>query len=701
MGHLPHHIENPNVCPSCSKTVEAVKQNLFQNDDLYFVQCSSCDWVHDAEYFENEVDELGVIQRRKYQQYVPPNISKAEHKKINENWIKEWTQKGKETHAPIVVIDLFCGAGGTTTGIHRAVAKGQAVAEVIACVNHSAKAIMSHEANYPNCVHFQEDMTRLDVKRLPTKEQFKNSIVILWLSPDCTSHSNAKNGPKNRSSRMLPRQAYRYIKHINPDVVMVENVREFQKKWGPLDDSDMPQKDKMGINYIKWRKTICRFGYKYSYQHMNAADYGGYTSRIRYFGMFVKEDSGLPVVFPEPTHHKKGHYGLPKWKPVREVLDFEEEGLSIFSPLRTKPLVENTLKRVYKGLQKHVEKSGKGAWIVKCLSNNLKTGVNGGSSIDEPCHTVTCQSRLYLAQATWLAKYNNANGQPNAGSSIEEPAGTLTAKCHQAICSAKFLYDYQGKGCNAVKSIDGSSPTVMGKETLGKLSAEFMINQCGCSVSQSVEDPCGTLLGKPKQSLVQPSFIVDNQFATMPKSTNEPAGTILTNNKFNLVTTAFVSSTNFENQPTSVDEPCSTLMASRKYHYLFNPQWGANTQGVDRPCFTIIARMDKSPPSLIVAESGKIEIKINEGDSEYTKKIKEFMNKYGIIDIKMRMLNIPELLRIQGFGDQYILCGSQADQKKFIGNSVHPTIPEHWFADFYLTVCNHPKKVVGQTKLFE
>ncbi len=51
-------------------------------------------------------------------------------------------------------------------------------------------------------------------------------------------------------------------------------------------------------------------------------------------------------------------------------------------------------------------------------------------------------------------------------------------------------------------------------------------------------------------------------------------------------------------------------------------------------------------------------------------KIKEFMNIYGIRDIKIRMLRIPELLQIQGFPKDYSLVGTQAEQKKYIGNAV-------------------------------
>src|SRR5690606_37909648 len=93
-------------------------------------------------------------------------------------------------------------------------------------------------------------------------------------------------------------------------------------------------------------------------------------------------------------------------------------------------------------------------------------------------------------------------------------------------------------------------------------------------------------------------------------------------------------------------------------------------------CFTLIARMDKKPPYLVEVESGNLAIAVFENDSEMTVKIKEFMAAYGIIDIKMRMLKITELLKIQGFPKGYVLKGTKAEQKKFIGNSVVPQMAQ-------------------------
>lgn len=102
-----------------------------------------------------------------------------------------------------------------------------------------------------------------------------------------------------------------------------------------------------------------------------------------------------------------------------------------------------------------------------------------------------------------------------------------------------------------------------------------------------------------------------------------------------------------------------------------NPQFAASSGcSVDSPAFTLIARMDKMPPYLVATETGDIAIEVYDTDSPMVRKIKEFMAEHGIVDIKMRMLKIVELKRIMGFPEDYVLVGTQADQKKFIGNAV-------------------------------
>ena len=66
----------------------------------------------------------------------------------------------------LLYVDLFCGAGGTSTGVEQATLHGEKCAKVVACVNHDAHAIASHLANYPEALHFTEDIRTLELTPL-------------------------------------------------------------------------------------------------------------------------------------------------------------------------------------------------------------------------------------------------------------------------------------------------------------------------------------------------------------------------------------------------------------------------------------------------------------------------------------------------------------------------------------------------------
>lgn len=227
-----------------------------------------------------------------------------------------------------------------------------------------------------------------------------------------------------------------------------------------------------------------------------------------------------------------------------------------------------------------------------------RTGKYQAPGIDEPCPTVATQSRLGVAQVSFLSKYYG--GSPEGKSvSVEEPAGAITTRDHHS-----FITAYYGNGHN--HSIDEPAPTVTTKDRLA-----FVDMQYGNGTPCDIETPAPTVTTNPKHQLV-----------------------------------------------------------TCKRHYLMNPQFQSAGGSVDKPCFTLIARMDKMPPYLIQTEQGEVAIIIEPNDTPAMVKIKQFMALYGIIDIKMRMLRIPELKRIMGFPSDYVLVGTQADQKKFIGNAV-------------------------------
>lgn len=621
----------------------------------------------------------------------------------------------------LLYIDLFCGAGGTSTGVESAKVNEEQCAKVIACVNHDANAIASHATNHPDALHFTEDIRTLKLSPLlehlkKSKAQYPSASVVLWASLECTNFSKAKGGqPRDADSRTLAEHLFRYIESINPDYIQIENVEEFMS-WGPMDENGKPISMQKGKDYTKWVRSVKSYGYNFDHRIMNAADYGAYTSRKRFFGIFAKQ--GLPIVFPEPTHCKEGKQDmfsdLKKWKAVKDVLDFKDEGTSIFG--RKKELVEATKARLYSGLIKFVA-GGKDAFMIKWNSMN-QSGKYQAPDMEAPSPTVSCQNRLGVAKVSFMSK--QFSGHPESKNiSLEHPAGAITCIDHHAIVNTDFLAAYYGNGDNVSQvdrpcptvptkdrfnyvqpmflsmyyggdnhagSIDKPAPTIRTKDCCSLVNPRFLCSYKFKDDGKDINLPSPTILTKDRLSLVSPSFI-DQQFGqSSAASTDKPLGAITANPKYSLVT-PWLMNTSFGNTGSSINEPSQVITANRKWHYLVNPQYKSAGGDVNTPCFTLIARMDKMPPylaecttelkdipSFIRIDGNVVIYEIYDTDSPMTVKIKEFMALYGILDIKMRMLKIPELKRIMGFPEEYKLIGTQADQKKFIGNAVEVTM---------------------------
>ena len=558
----------------------------------------------------------------------------------------------------LLYIDLFCGAGGTSTGVENAKHNGDKCAEVIACVNHDKNAIASHAANHPEALHFTEDIRTLELSTLVShiermKAKYPEALVVLWASLECTNFSKAKGGKaRDADSRTLAEHLYRYIEAINPDYIQIENVEEFMS-WGDLDENGKPISRDKGAKYLQWVKHVKNYGYEFKHRILNAADYGAYTSRKRFFGVFAKDD--LPIVFPEPTHTKNVEKNLfdnlKKWNPVREVLDFSDEGESIFT--RKKPLSDKTLERIYAGLIKFVA-GGKDNFLSAyygVTKNFNRTYEQTAKSTDEPCGVLTTENRFAKVQTTFLSKYYS--GHPESkNKSIEEPADTVTAIDHHSLVSTSFIQQRNGGNPEQkVVSVERPARTITATGGNQELVQTYFLSRYNGQEKQdvnavSVELPAPALTTKDRLSLVASNFIMSNY-----------------SNGHNCI---------------SVESPCTTVVNNPKQNlvscFLMNPQYYSKGGSVENPCFTLIARMDKQPPYLVATEGGHIAIEVYESDSEPSRRIKEFMALYGISDIKMRMLKIPELKKIMGFPEDYTLIGTQAEQKKYIGNAVEVTM---------------------------
>jgi len=366
-----------------------------------------------------------------------------------------------------LIVDNFAGGGGASTGIELAIGRSVDIA-----INHDPAAIAMHRVNHPTSKHYCENVWEVD----PVEASGGQSVDLAWFSPDCKHFSKAKGSkPVDKEVRGLAWVAVKWAKMVKPKVIMLENVEEF-KTWGPLLIDNTPDPKRKGETFNQFINTLKKFGYKVDFRELRASDYGAPTSRKRFF-MIARSD-GKPIKWPEPTHGNpdtlESRCGLLKpWRTAAEIIDWSIPCPSIFG--RKKPLAENTLKRIARGLQKFVienphpfliqtgygERKGqlpRVPDINKPLGTIVSTGKHAlvtpfltqyhsysdnvrGQSLEKPIMTIDSSNRYGLVSA-FISKYYGGYYE-GAGSSLKEPLGTITTKERHALVTA-FLLKYYG-----------------------------------------------------------------------------------------------------------------------------------------------------------------------------------------------------------------------------------------------------------------
>ena len=388
----------------------------------------------------------------------------------------------KNPDIKFLLIDLFCGAGGTTTG-----AEASGVCKVIAAINHDPLAIASHTANHQDALHLTEDILVADIRPVQKavahwKGRYPRAKLILWASLECTNFSNAKGGlPRDADSRSLAHGMFRYLDVLNPDYFLIENVREFMA-WGDLDENGKPVSKTNGREYVRWVKQVQSCGYQHDWRLLNAANFGGVTIRERYFGAFWKP--GSPFAWPQPTHAKRPAKGdlfadeMKPWRAVAEVLDFSDLGSSIFE--RKRDLVDKTLRRILEGLKKFHTKPQ----IMLCNTPGYCVG------IDRPIPTLTTVNSKAMITPMLQSYYGGSFGVR----SVNQPAATITTKDRLALVTPWIDRNFKTGG------------------------------------SQSIEQPAWTLLTVPKMNLCS-AFIVNPSFGSNGSAISKPAPTVIAKQK--------------------------------------------------------------------------------------------------------------------------------------------------------------------------
>ena len=418
--------------------------------------------------------------------------------------------------------DLFCGAGGTSTGLLMA-ARELGIRLDLVAVNHWELAISTHSSNHPNVMHFNSDLQDVDPRQVVPAGKMR----LLVASPECTHFSRARGGkPMNKQSRASVKYVLRWCGALDIDDVLIENVPDFQD-WGPLDPATMkPVKSRKGEYFYRFIRKMEAVGYHVDWRILNAADYGDPTTRKRLFIIARKHGA---IRWPEPSHHRDGGdmFGVrPRWKPAREIIDWTIKGESIFN--RKRPLAENTLRRIWAGLMKY----GGKAFVLGQQSGSAPR------SVEQPIPTVAGAGAISLIQP-FIISTNWTNTNRSLPRSIDDPIPAITSQGQIGLVEPFIMPVTHGKNDLRSYSLDKPMPTVTSVDEWS-LVEPFIVMLNGTkdealrNANRSIEKPLPTVTSTLHHGLVEP-FLVEYYGTGESSSVDEPIKTLTGRDRFGLV----------------------------------------------------------------------------------------------------------------------------------------------------------------------
>ena len=397
---------------------------------------------------------------------------------------KQNTRKPRE----INTVDLFCGAGGASTGLELALQRLGMTHKGIA-INHWSVAVDTMKLNHPLI-----ETKQMSIEEAVPADMVPGGVVdLLWASPSCTHHSRAKGGkPRSNQLRAQPELVLTWLDQLFVRRVIIENVPEFVE-WGPLDRNGKPIKAKVGECFRTWVAALEARNYQVEWRIVNCADYGDATTRRRFFLKAVRRGCGR-ITWPEPTYAENPQPSLfgptPKrWRGIRECLDLEDTGKSIFN--RSKPLAANTLRRIAVGLRKFCG--------IDFQMDMLGADGPDESRIrqtDKPMVTQHAGGNRVAIVRPFLVKLrNHENVEP-----IDKPISTVTTSgAHHALCT----------------------PLVLGQQ--------------GGAECRPITEPCPTIATSGAIRVITP-LVMDHQKNGKATPTDSPIGAQPTHDRFSLIT---------------------------------------------------------------------------------------------------------------------------------------------------------------------
>lgn len=400
-----------------------------------------------------------------------------------------------------LVIDNFAGGGGASTGIELGLGRPVDIA-----VNHDPEAVAMHDINHPHTRHFCESVWEVDPRVIADGRP----VDLAWFSPDCKHFSKAKGGaPVSKEIRGLAWVAIRYAATVKPKVIMLENVEEFVT-WGPITSNGRPCPKNKGRTFAAFTNALRRLGYVVDWRELRACDYGAPTIRKRLF--LIARRDGQPIVWPQPTHGDPASEAVKRkqlkpWRTAAEIIDWSIPCPSIFE--RQRPLAENTLRRIARGLQRYVLEAkqpfvvgDKGTGVICPTLVQTGYGERPGQAprvpgLDKPLGTIVAGGQKHALVAAFLAKHYGGN-YTGPGSSMAEPVPTVTTVDHNALVTSHLV-----KLRNNCIGQDLREPmhTLTTGGHMGEVRA-FLLKYYGTGDGQPLGEPLHTVTTKDRMALV-------------------------------------------------------------------------------------------------------------------------------------------------------------------------------------------------------
>lgn len=411
----------------------------------------------------------------------------------------------------VLVADLLCGAGGSSTGCARALQDLGLEMELV-CVNHWPTAIETHKANHPQARHYVQDISTVR-PHLVVPEGY---LDLLMASPTCTHHSVARGGkPTSDQQRSDPWHIITWLTELRVKRIIIENVWEFTG-WGPVDPrTGKPVRSRKGEYFCAWIQAIRSLGFDPEWRHLNAADFGDATTRRRF--ILMARSDRRHVSWPMPTHTQRPDGlalfpGVRQWRPAREIIDWSLKGRSIFN--RKKPLAPKTLARIHAGAVKF-------RWpepYLVVLRNHM-----AGHSVDAPLPTIAANGgHIGLAQPQpfILNRHGDGYGEARAHS-LDHPAPTINCDGGGYLVEP-FILSRQGGGC--AHGMDEPTPTQTAKHSHVLISPYY--GSGSGETCCSAEQPLPTVTSKARFGMVVPVTHDDDSNRARP--VDEPLPTLTT-----------------------------------------------------------------------------------------------------------------------------------------------------------------------------